>query len=191
MGKSKRSSHADHTKKKTTAKARRSGPECAVCLDPLKKTDAVRTLPCHHRFHTECVQKILDSGHVRNVCPLCRANIETDEQQLARETAAAGFGGMPPLRRQESDYRAGWRPTQNELAGLGWAAGGDAAAGATGPFGHPSGAPPHPNQFGPGGGGGGITQAQREAAETAQAAVSMSDVPLNFLGTTGATEGSD
>ena len=153
MGKSKRPPHADHTKKKTTAKAKAKDtvPECAVCLDPMLKTDEVQTLPCRHRFHTACVQEILDTPGLADVCPLCRANIETGGQQPPLEAAGAGFAGMPPLhrqharyideaprgsgrgrrplRRQNAMYLEGWRPTQNELdAGLG--AGGYAAAGA-------------------------------------------------------------
>jgi hypothetical protein len=187
MGKS-RKNKGDQTKKKTTAKAKDTVPECAVCLDPLLKTDAVKTLPCRHIFHRACVQKILNTPGLADVCPLCRANIETGDQQPPLE--AGGGGGMAeqilrqharhtevprgrgrerrPLLRQSDAWRSGEEEAAAATAEAAvslWDAppGFLGAAEATGPFGHPSGAPPHPHQFGPGGGG--MTRDQREEAE--------------------------
>lgn len=47
--------------------------ECSICLESFKEGDAVKTLPCHHVFHANCVKEwIVD---IRGVCPLCRQGI--------------------------------------------------------------------------------------------------------------------
>jgi hypothetical protein len=47
--------------------------ECAICHDPMTKDEAITRLGCGHRFHTECIQRSLRSGHAS--CPLCRTII--------------------------------------------------------------------------------------------------------------------
>ena len=47
--------------------------ECAICHEPMTKTEAITTLGCTHRFHTECLDHSLRSGHAN--CPLCRTVI--------------------------------------------------------------------------------------------------------------------
>ena len=39
----------------------------------MTKTEAITQLGCTHRFHTECIQRSLRSGHPN--CPLCRTVI--------------------------------------------------------------------------------------------------------------------
>ena len=46
--------------------------ECIVCLEPMKKGEEVRTLPCTHKLHTECIDPWLRSN---KVCPVCRSGI--------------------------------------------------------------------------------------------------------------------
>jgi hypothetical protein len=47
--------------------------ECAICLAEVKPDDPITSLPCGHRFHTECIQRSLQSGTAG--CPLCRSVI--------------------------------------------------------------------------------------------------------------------
>jgi hypothetical protein len=47
--------------------------ECAICHDPMTKDEAITRLGCTHRFHAECIQRSLRSGHAS--CPLCRTII--------------------------------------------------------------------------------------------------------------------
>ncbi|KAL2165037.1 hypothetical protein VTH06DRAFT_333 [Thermothelomyces fergusii] len=44
-----------------------------ICLEPLRGApDAVRTLPCHHLFHAECVGRWFRKHH--DTCPICMAH---------------------------------------------------------------------------------------------------------------------
>ena len=43
--------------------------ECAICLEPFEAGQAVRTLPCMHRFHAQCVDAWLA---LEPICPFCR-----------------------------------------------------------------------------------------------------------------------
>uniref|UniRef100_A0A1J3DNA7 RING-type domain-containing protein n=1 Tax=Noccaea caerulescens TaxID=107243 RepID=A0A1J3DNA7_NOCCA len=47
--------------------------QCYICLVEYEEGDTIRTLPCHHEFHTTCVDKWLKEIH--RVCPLCRGDI--------------------------------------------------------------------------------------------------------------------
>ena len=51
--------------------------ECAICLDKVLATDAITSLKCGHRFHSDCMQRSLRSGHAN--CPLCRRVIPNNE----------------------------------------------------------------------------------------------------------------
>ncbi|KAL3109393.1 hypothetical protein niasHT_015238 [Heterodera trifolii] len=45
---------------------------CAICLGAYEIGDKVRTLPCEHQFHSECVDEWIKK---HNNCPSCRAQI--------------------------------------------------------------------------------------------------------------------
>ena len=67
-----------HTRKKTKALkiAKRNleiSNECAICIEKMLATDAITSLRCGHRFHSDCLQRSLRSGHPN--CPLCRTVI--------------------------------------------------------------------------------------------------------------------
>ncbi|CAH2046331.1 unnamed protein product [Thlaspi arvense] len=47
--------------------------QCYICLVEYEEGDTIRTLPCHHEFHTTCVDRWLKEIH--RVCPLCRGDI--------------------------------------------------------------------------------------------------------------------
>ncbi|KAK3245017.1 hypothetical protein CYMTET_45394 [Cymbomonas tetramitiformis] len=50
-----------------------SSKNCAVCLVDYEKGDALRVLPCLHRYHVECIDKWLMSRS--RACPLCNQPI--------------------------------------------------------------------------------------------------------------------
>ena len=59
--------------------------ECAICLAEVQSTDPITSLPCGHRFHTECIMRSLQAGIA--VCPLCRSVIpNNDYAHLANPT---------------------------------------------------------------------------------------------------------
>ena len=59
--------------------------ECAICLAEVQSTDPITSLPCGHRFHTECIMRSLQSGIAG--CPLCRSVIpNNDYAHLANPT---------------------------------------------------------------------------------------------------------
>jgi len=62
---------------------------CCVCLEDVCSEQRVRTLPCLHTFHADCVEEWLGK---KKVCPLCQFPISSDgtgeaepaaQQQLA------------------------------------------------------------------------------------------------------------
>ncbi|KAK8802559.1 hypothetical protein WA171_006238, partial [Blastocystis sp. BT1] len=52
--------------------------ECTICLDTLKKGEAIKTLPCKHIFHQNCIDEWLKQG--KAVCPMCRRGIFDDDE---------------------------------------------------------------------------------------------------------------
>ncbi|KAG0288522.1 hypothetical protein BGZ96_007727 [Linnemannia gamsii] len=57
---------------------------CAICLDEFENGDEIRTLPCHHEFHCDCI----DPWLVRksSTCPLCKFDClpQTEEEAQGR-----------------------------------------------------------------------------------------------------------
>jgi len=51
---------------------------CAVCLEDYEDQGWIRTLPCHHLFHSICVDKWLRQSAQ---CPTCKAKVAPKEQQ--------------------------------------------------------------------------------------------------------------
>ncbi|RKP39428.1 hypothetical protein BJ085DRAFT_27431 [Dimargaris cristalligena] len=45
-------------------------PPCSICLDDFEPDQQIRILPCHHTFHTACIDQWLTTKHSR--CPLCK-----------------------------------------------------------------------------------------------------------------------
>lgn len=45
---------------------------CSICLDHFKEGDDVKTLPCLHMFHADCVNRWL---HQNRKCPVCKFSI--------------------------------------------------------------------------------------------------------------------
>ncbi|KAK5822733.1 hypothetical protein F5H01DRAFT_336380 [Linnemannia elongata] len=47
-----------------------SNDMCAICLDEFSNGEEIRTLPCHHEFHCECIDPWLTRKS--STCPLCK-----------------------------------------------------------------------------------------------------------------------
>ena len=65
-----------------------SGNQCGVCLQGYRPFNCVRTLPCRHEFHRDCIDNWL-SSHV--TCPVdglaistARVNINNNNNNTAR-----------------------------------------------------------------------------------------------------------
>lgn len=55
--------------------------DCAICLEPLRKTDEVTFTPCIHGYHTECINKWIEERtkqyYLRIPCPTCKMDISS------------------------------------------------------------------------------------------------------------------
>ena len=43
--------------------------KCSICLEDFQCGDVVRTLPCFHSFHKECIDRWLGN---KPICPICK-----------------------------------------------------------------------------------------------------------------------
>ncbi|KZZ91977.1 Zinc finger, RING/FYVE/PHD-type [Ascosphaera apis ARSEF 7405] len=68
-----------------------SSPICPICTDDFKKGENLRVLPCRHRFHSDCVDPWL--VNVSGTCPLCRVDLNPEEEKAEGEDAAAAGTG--------------------------------------------------------------------------------------------------
>ncbi|XP_020573706.1 receptor homology region, transmembrane domain- and RING domain-containing protein 2-like, partial [Phalaenopsis equestris] len=58
---------------------------CAICLEDYSVGEKLRILPCHHRFHANCVDSWLTMW--RTFCPMCKQDAQTSHGVLpASET---------------------------------------------------------------------------------------------------------
>jgi len=51
------------------------GEVCTICLCDYEKGNKIKTLPCTHNFHAECIDKWLGSN---NKCPNCKRYVDED-----------------------------------------------------------------------------------------------------------------
>ncbi|XP_050382371.1 uncharacterized protein LOC126799250 [Argentina anserina] len=71
---------------------------CAVCKDDIVLEDKVRSLPCCHYYHQDCIVPWLS---IRNTCPVCRYELPTDDPDYERskcERAARGLSWESQVR---------------------------------------------------------------------------------------------
>lgn len=68
--------------------------KCMVCMEEFSEGEALRSLPCLHRYHQRCIDQWL----CRNAeCPICKQNITAPQHvssQSASETPAGGFSRL-------------------------------------------------------------------------------------------------
>ncbi|KAJ3161124.1 hypothetical protein HDU86_007746 [Geranomyces michiganensis] len=67
-----------------------SAETCAICLDEYEDGETLRTLPCNHEFHTQCIDKWLTSKS--SLCPLCKHDATPAHLVLEMEKRSSGFG---------------------------------------------------------------------------------------------------
>ena len=66
--------------------------KCSICFETMLNNGELRTTPCGHTFHSECLNTWL---RTKNTCPLCRARIQAPvivpqiNPQLAQQIADA------------------------------------------------------------------------------------------------------
>lgn len=54
---------------------------CSICLDEfVPHQTTVRSLPCHHIYHPECIDRFLLGNS--SLCPLCKAKVAPQEQNI-------------------------------------------------------------------------------------------------------------
>jgi hypothetical protein len=112
--------------------------ECSICHDPMSKNEAITKLGCTHRFHSECLESSMRSGHAN--CALCRRvipnnpyahlavpNITYEEALDARNQALerrrlatqaynnAAFNTFNYIQSNQSHNERATSPTYNEL----------------------------------------------------------------------------
>ncbi|XP_015596259.1 E3 ubiquitin-protein ligase RNF181 [Cephus cinctus] len=63
--------------KKVTSDDTHVSRQCPVCLKEFEIGNLVKTLPCRHTFHKECIVPWLEKT---NSCPLCRYELPTDDE---------------------------------------------------------------------------------------------------------------
>ncbi|GAB4824439.1 E3 ubiquitin-protein ligase sdir1 [Ancistrocladus abbreviatus] len=59
---------------------------CTICLEQAKKGELVRTLPCLHQFHANCIDPWLRQ---QGTCPVCKLRVESGMQETTETGADA------------------------------------------------------------------------------------------------------
>jgi hypothetical protein len=50
--------------------------KCSICLEFFEEGDPLKTLPCFHKFHGECIKRWLDADNKK--CPVCNEEVKYD-----------------------------------------------------------------------------------------------------------------
>ena len=50
--------------------------KCVICMEKYEINDEVKTLPCFHIFHKECIDQWLKSG--KSTCPICKTKVNSN-----------------------------------------------------------------------------------------------------------------
>ena len=57
-------------------------PECSICLTEISNEQDTILLPCGHMFHDKCIVQWLK---IHNTCPLCRYEIQSNDENYEKE----------------------------------------------------------------------------------------------------------
>ncbi|XP_010543423.1 PREDICTED: receptor homology region, transmembrane domain- and RING domain-containing protein 4 isoform X2 [Tarenaya hassleriana] len=68
---------------------------CAICIEDYRVGDKLRILPCHHKFHSACVDSWLSMW--RSFCPVCKrdARISNSDPPASERTPLLSAGSSP------------------------------------------------------------------------------------------------
>ena len=98
-----------------------SQPKCPICLEdyvPHKTT--VRSLPCHHIYHPECIDRFLLGNS--SLCPICKAKVISQEQDVYTNEPVTN--AMVRYERRARRVRLAREMTQAQSGGVETQAGG-------------------------------------------------------------------
>ena len=114
-------------------------PSCVICLDDfISHETMVRSLPCRHIFHPECVDQLLLQHS--SLCPTCKASVlpqgycpvKITNVMVRRERLARGFRDSDRARAQAAAEEARFAAQQNAGDGAGGRRSGRLTVGAGG-----------------------------------------------------------
>lgn len=76
-GKTDQATAASHAQGKNRGQGQdSSGTEvCTICLEALADGNIVRTLPCMHHFHDQCIMKWVREKGMTCTCPVCNNQV--------------------------------------------------------------------------------------------------------------------
>jgi hypothetical protein len=86
------SQHVFRRIKSEQEKNKKETNNCSICFDTMSNNGPLRTTPCGHKFHSECLNTWL---RTKNTCPLCRTQVQAPvivpqiNPQLAQQIADA------------------------------------------------------------------------------------------------------
>jgi hypothetical protein len=85
--------------------------ECAICMEAYRRGQWLRTLPCLHSYHTDCIDQWLlvpteDGPTSRRRCPLCNAEPWPSGHRSSSEGTAASDGASGLRLRARDDAGA-------------------------------------------------------------------------------------
>ncbi|THD27038.1 E3 ubiquitin-protein ligase RNF13 [Fasciola hepatica] len=86
--------HLRRLQTKRFEKARDPYETCPICLEDYKDREKIRLLPCHHAFHTRCIDPWLLRNRRR--CPVCNQTVELSGAPSPNETVLAGHEPVQP-----------------------------------------------------------------------------------------------
>lgn len=61
--------------------------DCAICLEMMGVGAEIKSMPCHHGFHTVCIETWLMR---RDTCPVCRYKMGALQLEVLVDSEAAG-----------------------------------------------------------------------------------------------------
>jgi len=88
--------------------------ECPICLELLDSNTSCCTLPCYHTFHASCVKELRSFG-VKQVCPMCRAELPPGPEQISGEATRRFFylkrtwGSLTKVQKKMQSVTEMWR----------------------------------------------------------------------------------
>jgi E3 ubiquitin-protein ligase DOA10 len=50
---------------------------CSICLLEFEREDPIRTTPCRHRYHRECIDNWCEA---KMSCPICRRELDFSQE---------------------------------------------------------------------------------------------------------------